>query len=70
MTPAQRKPARRLPDLSSQERLIYVSLEQAESRANRPGGGLRILVDGVVLTFAILSVIALGWVLDIAINGG
>jgi hypothetical protein len=62
--------AKRLADLTEHERLVFVSLEQGGSRANRAPGGLRILVDGIVLTFAILAVIALGWVLDIAINGG
>jgi hypothetical protein len=70
MTGGQRKPSRRLPDLSSQERLTYIALLQGGSRANRTGAGLRILVDSVVLTFAILAVITLGWVIDIAVNGG
>lgn len=66
--------ARRLPDLSSHERLTYVALLQGGSRTNRAGGVAwslaKIFAQAAVLGFAILAVYSVGWVIGIAINGG
>jgi len=68
---------KRLADLTERERLTYVALLQGESRANQAAGVAwslaKIFAQGphpAVLGFAILAVITLGWVIDIAINGG
>ena len=65
---------KRLADLTERERLTYVAILQGGSRANRAGGVAwslaKIFAQAAVLGFAILAVIALGWVIDIAVNGG
>ena len=70
MTGGQRKPSRRLPDLSSQERLTYIALLQGGSRANQAARGVGIFLQGVVLALALMALVVLGWVVDISINGG